>query len=375
MTRRNQSTISGPVSDSVNTEIPVDGVPEDQWSGVERIVAIGDVHGDYLRYMEALHQAGVIDSPGNWIAGKSHLVQIGDIADRGPDSARIIRHLMQLEQQAELAGGKVHALIGNHELMNLLGDLYYVHPGEFDALRGEHSERLRDEYLSRQEDKGDERNIMSLYMSPRRKKTEPKIPLGYVEHRELWNLDGEFGSWVAGHNTVIKINNILFVHAGIAPRHGNLSIRTINEQMRRELQNPDLVEDSIAECHDGPLWYRGLSLDGELVGESFVDTLLAFHGVDHVVVGHTPVYETIVPRYKGKVLVLDSGISSFYGGAITSLIIEDGKLVNVHRGEKIDIPTDDSGLLPYYRRIAELEPDSVSLRELISRLEAPGVKF
>ena len=347
------------------------GQIEDQWIGVDRIVAIGDVHGDYPGYEEALSQAKVIDSSGNWVAGETHLVQIGDIPDRGPDSALIIRHMQQLERQAEASGGRVHALIGNHELLNLSGDLYYVHPGEFEALCDEQSPQRREHFQQEESEEDDEVTIMSLYMPRDGDSDDSDIPLGFAEHRETWRLDGEFGRWVASHNTVIKINNILFVHAGISPKYGNWTIRAINERVRQELLAPYGFEDPIAEDHTGPLWYRGLSLDEEAADESHVDALLDFHGVDHIVVGHTPSFEAIVPRYQGKVVVIDSGISMFYGGAVTSLVIENGKLLNLHRGEQIEIPTDEHGLLSYYRRIAELEPASVSLREAISRLEAP----
>lgn len=348
------------------------GPVEDQWSGIDRIVAIGDVHGDYPGYQEALLQAGVIDPPGNWIAGKNHLVQIGDIADRGPDSARIIRHMKQLEQQAEEAGGRVHALIGNHELLNLNGDLHYVHPGEFEALCNDRSEQFRTEYQQQDSTEHDKATITSLYMPRRKSKESSDIPLGFAEHREHWRVDGEFGKWVAGHNTVIKINKVLFVHAGISPKYGNWTIRSMNERVRQELQALERFDNPVAADDLGPLWYRGLALDEEAVEESYVDELLKFHGVDHVVVGHTPCYETIVPRYQGKVVVIDSGISGFYGGSVTSLVIEDGQMLNLHRGERITIPIGPQGLLNYYRQVAELEPASVSLREAISRLEAPG---
>lgn len=345
---------------------------EDQWDGIKRIVAIGDVHGDYSGYEQALLQSGVVDSAGNWTAGKSHLVQIGDIVDRGPDSARIIRHMKRLEQQAEQAGGKVHALIGNHELLNLSGDLHYVHPGEFKALCNARSEQNRAEYQQQEADEDREVTIMSLYMPRRSRNKDSDIPLGFAEHRAHWRVDGEFGEWVASHNTAIRINNILFVHAGISSKYAEWTLRAINERVREELQSTDRLDDPIADDILGPLWYRGLALDEEAVEESYVDVLLDFYGVDHIVVGHTPSYETIVPRYNGKVIVIDSGISTFYHGAVTSLVVEGGRMLNFHRGQQIEIPVGEHGLLDYYRRVAELEPDSVSLREAISRLEAPG---
>src|SRR5579864_4282595 len=111
------------------------------WSGVERIVAVGDVHGDYDQLEAVLKTAGLIDAQGNWAGGKTHLVQTGDILDRGPDSRKCMDLLMRLEKQAEEAGGYVHALIGNHEAMNVYGDLRYTSPGEFAAFRDEEFEK------------------------------------------------------------------------------------------------------------------------------------------------------------------------------------------------------------------------------------------
>ena len=347
-------------------------VIEDQWSGVDRIVAIGDLHGDYPHYEEALAQAGVIDLTGNWVAGTTHLVQIGDIPDRGPDSARIIRHMKQLEQQAEQSGGKVHALIGNHELLNLSGDLHYVHPGEFAALCNDRSPQRQKEYQEQAAAKDEEATIMSLYAPRSRTQEDSGIPLGFAEHRALWQVDGEFGKWVTSHNTAIRINEFLFVHAGISPKYRNWKLRTLNERVRQELRSSNFCRDPVADDETGPLWYRGLSLDAEAVEETHVDALLKFHGVNHIVVGHTPGFKTIVPRYQGKVVVIDSGISTYYGGTVTSLVIENGKMLNLHRGEQIEVPVGEHGLLDYYRQLAELEPSSVSLREAISRLESPG---
>ena len=109
--------------------VPLTLPAQDTFPAVERIVAIGDVHGDYGQFLAALRQSGLVDGKGNWSGGRTHFVQTGDIPDRGPDTRKIIDFLTELTKQAEKAGGRVHALIGNHETMNVLGDLRYVHPG------------------------------------------------------------------------------------------------------------------------------------------------------------------------------------------------------------------------------------------------------
>jgi TPR repeat protein len=115
----------------------------DTWTGVSRVIAIGDVHGDYEQFVAVLESAGLIDGQGNWTGGATHLVQTGDVLDRGPDSRAVMDLLMRLEKQAAAAGGAVHCLIGNHEAMNIYGDLRYVSPGEFASYSPSNGVALR----------------------------------------------------------------------------------------------------------------------------------------------------------------------------------------------------------------------------------------
>jgi len=110
------------------------------WTGVERVVAIGDFHGDYDQYFKVMQSAGLINKSGKWIAGKTHFVQTGDLTDRGDHSRKIIDHLVKLAKQAKKKGGYVHLLIGNHEAMNVVGDLRYVTAGEFKAFEGRNAQ-------------------------------------------------------------------------------------------------------------------------------------------------------------------------------------------------------------------------------------------
>ncbi|NTU51821.1 MAG: hypothetical protein HGA94_05210, partial [Candidatus Aminicenantes bacterium] len=93
------------------------------WTGIDRVVAVADIHGDFERFIYVLAhpQVALIDNDLRWIGGKAHLVQLGDILDRGPQARRIIELLMRLEKEAEAAGGMVHVLLGNHEEMNITG--------------------------------------------------------------------------------------------------------------------------------------------------------------------------------------------------------------------------------------------------------------
>ncbi|MFK7831611.1 MAG: metallophosphoesterase [Congregibacter sp.] len=344
---------------------------ESEWDGVSRIVAIGDVHGDYDNYLQVLREAGLINRRGKWSGGSTHFVQVGDVPDRGPDTAKILRHLMGLEKQAQKAGGYVHALIGNHEAMNIIGDLRYVHPGEYAALKSRRSKELRANYYQRVVDYLGGLEEPPVIDEAFREKWMDEHPLGYVEHRQIWHPSGEFGGWVTKHNSVIKINRTLFVHGGLGPLTLALSLQEMNEQIRAELGNPVVTQDLLSESEEGPLWYRGLSRTETELEAAHVDALLEHFDADRVVVGHTPGFGTLVPRFSSRVLAIDSGISAHYGGHLASLLIEEGELFTTQGGERIAIPESSEGLLNYYRRIAELEPDVKNLQELIYRLENP----
>src|SRR5437899_5638942 len=114
------------------------------WDHVARVVVMGDLHGDYAKFHDMLKQAGLIDARDRWSGGATHLVQVGDVPDRAPDTRRILDLLIRLEPQARRAGGYVHALIGNHEAMNMEGDLRYTTPGEFAAFADSQSPHRRD---------------------------------------------------------------------------------------------------------------------------------------------------------------------------------------------------------------------------------------
>ena len=101
----------------------------------ERVVAIGDVHGGYEQFQAILRAAGLIDARRRWTGGRTVFVQTGDLLDRGAASRDVLDLVRRLERDAARAGGRVHALLGNHEVMRLLGDYRYVSEGEYAALR------------------------------------------------------------------------------------------------------------------------------------------------------------------------------------------------------------------------------------------------
>ncbi len=351
---------------------------QSEWDGVERIVAIGDVHGDYDSFVEVLREAELINRRRNWIGGETHLVQVGDLPDRGPDTDQIIELMQKLEEQAEDDGGRVHSLIGNHEAMNMLGDLRYVHPGEYEAFRGRNSRDLRDRFYAQHIQQMLANDPEFVADDAYRDSFDARFPLGYVEHRFAWAPNGEIGEWVLQHNAVIKINRSLFLHGGLGPELLGTDLDTINATIRDELGGNLGEEQGLSEVDYGPLWYRGLAQNPEYMEQAHVDALLSFYDVDRIVIGHTPGAGTIVPRFDGKVLLVDTGMSAYYGGYVASLEIlqTDGQatLTNLQLGERINIPSSNEDAVSYLQQVQELldEPPG-ALQQRIDELVSPPV--
>ncbi|HKD17760.1 MAG TPA: metallophosphoesterase, partial [Thermoanaerobaculia bacterium] len=93
-----------------------------------RVVAVGDVHGDLPAFRGILKDAGLVDDRGAWSGGDAVFVQLGDLIDRGPSTRGVLDFVMALEKDAARSGGSVVVLLGNHEVMNMTGDLRYVPP-------------------------------------------------------------------------------------------------------------------------------------------------------------------------------------------------------------------------------------------------------
>src|SRR4029453_8166813 len=125
--------------------IPRAEAETDRWSSVERVIAFADVHGAYDDLTQLLRTVGVVDAELHWAAGTAHVVSTGDLMDRGPGSRQVMDLLMRLQTEAQSAGGMLHVVLGNHEALNLLGDLRYVTPAEFAAYAADEPAELRDD--------------------------------------------------------------------------------------------------------------------------------------------------------------------------------------------------------------------------------------
>lgn len=331
-----------------------------QWDGVSRIVVIGDLEGDYEKFADMLRTGGLIDARNRWSGGQTHLVQLGDIPDRGPNSRMIMDLLMQLEPQAQRSGGRVHALIGNHEAMNVYGDLRYVHPGEYAAFATSRSARTRDRYYQqyiRALRRSPPASGLPVFDAAYRAQWDAEHPLGWVEHRAAWGPRGHYGRWIARHNAVIRINDSLFLHAGLGPSFAAATRPAMNTAVSSELnERPSTTFPGILENQEGPLWYRGLSQNEEAAEAANLENVLRSQGVARVIVGHTKVTSTVLPRFNGRVLIADIAVPRSHQDPHAFLIFENGAWITIHRGQRVPlVASTPQQTCAYLRQIVALD--------------------
>ena len=271
---------------------------------VPRIIAIGDLHGDFEVLTACLRKAKVIDSQGNWIGGNTVVVQVGDVLDRGGrgvsteasnglEELELFHFLYVLNRQARLKNGRVISLIGNHELMNLIGDFRYASSAHIGGMGG------------------------------------------YQRRRELFRPGGPLAKKMACHSLgIIKIGSWVFVHGGLLPEHimttlGESSHRgspleTINTLVRKillgtlRLDSITPAQESLLFDQNGLFWTREFS-QGQLnpstcnrVQESMQLLGVSSDKFGGMVIGHTP-QANINSQCGGSVWRIDTGMSEAFG--------------------------------------------------------------
>jgi hypothetical protein len=317
----------------------------------QRIIAVGDLHGDFAAWQAIARAAGVMDARGHWAGGKTTLVQLGDVTDREPDSLKIIRSLQQLQKEAPRRGGRVIVVLGNHEAMNLLGDNRYTTPGEYAAFTDDQSAARRDRVY--------DANRAALEAAA--KAQDPKVtpdqvrakwmsehPLGWVEHTLAWRPSGELGQWATRNPAVVKIGGTLFVHGGLSVEYAKIPLDELNRRVAAAMAAADDSPKSILSDPLGPLWYRGLvgrDADAEAERSENARTapaaptaprptvdqeltaVLAAYGAQRMVIAHTPILTGIAIANGGRLARIDTGISRYYGGPLTWLEIVGDQMI------------------------------------------------
>ncbi len=263
------------------------------YSNVDKILAIGDIHGHYASLVNYLRNNGVIDDSLNWVWGSGHVVMLGDVFDRGNQVTETLWFLYQLDLSARRSGGRVHLLLGNHEVMAMTNDT---------------------RYLNRKYE------MFSNYFMK--------------DYALFFDENSLLGRWLRARNTIIKINDLIFSHAGISPvvleRH--LSLARINQVLRQYLVVDPVVPKTISELTAlilnayGPLWYRGYIYEGadmEMITQQQVEKILNYYHASRLVIAHSEV-KSVRTIYNGKVIAIDIPIR-MKNAVPEALLVDNGR--------------------------------------------------
>jgi hypothetical protein len=270
-----------------------------EFKKADKQVVISDIEGNFGAFRKLLQNAGVIDINYNWIFGNGHLVLTGDFFDRGDRVTEVLWLIYSLEDKAKAAGGYVHFVLGNHEIMNMSGDLRYLHPKYV-----QNTALLNEDYIG-----------------------------------SLYGENSELGRWLRTKNIVEKVGNILFTHGGISAEMNSIDI-TLNKI--NELARP-YYPDSIYNYSNpitelifsdwGPFWYRGYYQGKTIASAAQIDSTLEKFNVKRIATGHTVIADTISLLHNGKLINTDVHHAK---GHSEALLIEGSKYyrITIH-GEKI----------------------------------------
>lgn len=268
-------------------------------------VILSDIEGNFAAFRKLLQTTGVIDTAFNWIFGNGHLILGGDFVDRGEQVTEVLWLIYSLEEKAKAAGGQVHYVLGNHEIMIVSGDTRYVNP------------RYR---------------LHTALM-------------GLPSYEYLFDENTELGRWFRTRNIMEKIGENLFIHAGISPliNEMRINVNSINEIARpyyadslgnfpeKEKRLPVIFSDY------GPFWYRGYytNKDSLVNMQETINASLRKFKVKHIFTGHTIVGETISVHWNNKVVNTDVHHA---GGKSEAVLVEENKYYRINdKGERFPI--------------------------------------
>jgi Calcineurin-like phosphoesterase len=274
-------------------------VEKSEYKKISKQVVISDIEGNFMAFRKLLQNSGVIDNNYNWIFGDGHLVLTGDFFDRGDRVTEVLWLIYSLEDKAKAAGGYVHFVLGNHEIMNLSGDLRYLHPKYVQD-----TALLKENYVG-----------------------------------SLYGENSELGRWLRTKNIVEKVGNILFMHGGMSAEMNSIDIplNKINELARPYYSDTTYQytdpQTEIIYSDWGPFWYRGYYQGKIIAPVSQIDSTLERFNVKHIVTGHTMIADTISVLHNGKLINIDVHHAK---GHSEALLIDGGKYYRITiAGEKL----------------------------------------
>lgn len=358
----------------LTTVVPANADPE-------RVLAIGDIHGAYRPLVDILRAAGLIDRQERWIGADATFVQVGDFLDRGADVIEVMDLLMRLQEEAPRHGGRVIVLLGNHEIMNLLGVLRDVSPEVYERLAGPGAAARQEELYQAAAELQRSRDRRGELPPDFEARWKARHPPGSIEYWEAIGPRGKYGRWLRGLPSAVRVGDTFFMHAGMSPETGRVDAEALSAWVQEDVELYDAYRDLLArhglivpgatykellETADelaggglalaslseaksevkrasrdllvrtedwvltdvyGPLWFRGFAKWDRGEGARNTRTLARTLGVEHFVVGHSPVRDrSIHHRFDGTVFLIDTGmLSEHYRGGRPSILERRGE--------------------------------------------------
>lgn len=265
---------------------------------------------------------GLTDDGGTWRGGASYLVLLGDLVGGHKDSRFVVEWVRRLEREAARTGGRVIALIGNHDLLPSRGDVSKMTSAERERYR-----------------------------------RTPVEGASGRSAKQAFRGDSEYAKWLRGRNSVVKVGATLFAHAGVGewltendPGSINATVRawirfwqgcgpSPSEETQWAVGTPDMKRTGPESV--GPLWNRTFKPDGKkdsrrprgAPSRETVEQALARWGAERLVVGHAPTPESEIllehPYFGSRVVMVDTRISDPKGGTLAAVRIEGSLLDSI----------------------------------------------
>jgi len=276
------------------------------FNNVSKFAAISDIHGQHDLFIKLLKSHNIIDSFHNWTYGDGHLVIVGDVFDRGDKVTESLWFLFDLEKQAKKEGGKVHLLLGNHEVMVLHGDIGYIN-----------------------------------------KKYRYTSGASRVPYPDLFGEKTLLGQWLRSKNITVSINDFVFVHGGFSKKviDKENSLSKINKVFKNIiLPDKKILYDStklISNLYfeNGPLWYRGYA-NPEGFDTKQAEYILDKLNKESIIVGHTSMPQ-VMSLYDNRIVLIDSSIK--FGKSGELLLSEDDILYRgLLNGDKLLLESENN---------------------------------
>jgi hypothetical protein len=330
------------------TRLPLHALPPPpptHLPAAERLVAVGDLHGDLEKAQRAFRLAGLTDKRGRWAGGTTVAVQVGDVLDRGDEEIEIWYMLERLQKEAAAAGGALHILNGNHETMNVAGQFRYATPGGYAAFK-------RWAMLAAQE------AALIARCEPclrHYQQQQSRMAMDLRTALDLRNADGQTarvaalkpGSgplsrrFIAPNPAVLQIGSTVFVHGGLLPEHVyDIGLERLNFETHRWVlhDSPD-GKPKFLSGRDAIVWTRHYSAEDEARCdcEKLQHALRGIPGASRMVVGHTIQEAGINAACAGRVLRVDVGLSKGCGDGAPEVleITKDEKVRRVQEAAAI----------------------------------------